>query len=393
MNPRSVSASSLEVAGKCLRRYYSENILYGAQIQGTAAGTGLVCHGALEDLLRGVFFHKTIPFTEEQLLLLSEKHFGEIFGTDRNRPEYEDARTLLRNWINRDGQYERLAEVQILSLEAKVSFPVPFENEDGKKQEVPFNYLMDRLERVDEDTIRVVDYKSNRVALTEAQLRKKKQARYYALAVQIKFPKTKKIIVEFDFLRHFPVSTVFTREDNIETWNELKRSVQTIINADGESAPETLNVDCGWCIRKSECKTLTSNTDAGGIVNKDINSLAESYERLVNQTKALGILKDEIEARLLGHAIETDVLEFETPTATVEVAGKTRRKVNKAVVLAILGSRASEFSNFTVTQVTDLLKRNNPTLTQQEKILMRTAIDVEIAEPTIKVMLKDQYHQ
>lgn len=383
--PRSISATSLEVAALCVARWKAEHYERGQGMKGDAASVGIVCHGALEEFVRAVFVRKDGAWEWELLEKYFHETYDKIFGPDRTLPFYEDAKTILLNWFMRDDIYDYLCSVKILSLESKNSFGVKgTDPATEKKVEVPFNYVMDRVDRISPTEIKVVDYKTNRHALTEAQLRRKKQARYYALAIQIVFPKTERITVEFDFLRHHPVSTVFTREDNIITWRELVRSLQQILNTPEDRAPETLNPMCGYCIRKASCATLASNIAAGGILSKDLKYLADLHAKLADQQKAQNLLMGEIELLLLNHAVEQDVLEYEVDGTLVEVVPKTRRTVNNEVVAAILGGSALQYANFTVTQVSKLLTRNSP-LTEIQKDLLKQAITVEVQEPKVKI--------
>lgn len=381
MNPRSFSASSLETADLCLARYKAENIDYGRDFQGTAASVGIVCHGTFEDWLRAVYIKKTHQWYDEAAFRqMFEENYAKVFGGAQG-DEYEDAWDLCWRWYHRDGQEAYFGSVKIISLESKLSHPM--RTPLGEK---PFNYIMDRVDRIDEKTIRVVDYKSNRVGLSEDELHKKRQARLYALMTGIKYKGKgiENIEVEFDFLRHRPVRTSFTREDNKETWDQLLREIKRIIEAPETRIPETLNANCGWCVRKADCKTLQSNIKVGGIMSKSVDELARIYGQLVDQRKGQKELADQIEMMLLKHAIENDVLEYNTETASVTVYLPTRRKVNNEVAAAVLGQNVSEHANFSVTTIEKLTKRNSP-LPPGQRELLKDAIEIVTGDPQVKI--------
>jgi hypothetical protein len=383
--PRTISATSLDVAALCLARWKAEFLDRGRGIGNDAANVGLVCHNALEEFVRGVFMREDMEWDWATLEKLFNESFDKIFGADRTVPQYQDAHDILFNWFMRDDQYEYLSSVRILSLESKNSFTVPGKDPaTDKKIKVPFNYVMDRVDRISDTEIKVVDYKSNRHPLTEDQLRKKKQARYYALAIQIVWPKTERIVVEFDFLRHRPVNTVFTRDDNIVTWRELVRSLQRILDTPDSRIPETLNAMCGYCVRKSTCKTLESNIAAGGIFSRDLKDLVSLYENITNQQKAQDLLVKEIELLLLNHAIEEDVTEYEVAGAKVEVTLPVRRSINNELASAVLGTSAAQYANYTVTQVLKLVSRNSP-LPVPQRELLKEAIEYKESDPKVKV--------
>lgn len=389
MNPYSFSATSLEVAAQCLARYKAEFIDRGRDFQGTAAGVGTVCHGTLEDFLRAVFIRKDLTWdNEDAFKKLFDENFAKEFGSAQGTSEYEDAWDLCYRWYHREGAEAYFHSVKIVSLEAKLNHPVPVVI-DGQKVTKPFNYIMDRVDRIGPKHYKVVDYKSNRVGLTEEQLRKKRQARYYALMIQIQHKDAEVIEVEFDFLRHRPVKVTFTRDDNVETWRELIRATQRIADQPENRLPETLNVNCGWCVRKADCKTLQSNIAVGGIMSKSVDDLTRTYASITMQAKAQRELVNQIEMMLLTHAIELDELEFETDFANVTVVAPTRRKVNNEWVASVLGQDVSEHASFSVTVVDKLLKKTSPLTDKQRELLKIGAFEHVMGDPTVKVEMKD----
>lgn len=389
MNPYSFSATSLDVAGQCLARYKAEFIDRGRDFEGTAAGVGTVCHGTLEDFLRGVFITKRFTWDDEDTYKrLFDENYEKVFGPNRSTAEYEDAWDLCYRWYHRDDQEAYFRSVKILSLESKLHYELPVVI-DGQKATKNFNYIMDRVDRIGPGHYRVVDYKSNRVALNTEQLRKKRQAKYYALMIQIKHKDAEKIEVQFDFLRHRPVMVEFTRADNIETWKELKRSAQRIIDTPDTKLRETLNPNCGWCVRKADCKTLQSNIAVGGIMSKSVDDLTRIYAMVQDQQKAQKNLLDQIEMMLLTHAAENDELDFETENANVTVVAPVRRKVNVQWVASVLGADVSEHANFTVTTVDKLIKKGSPLTDKQRELLKLGAFEQVMGDPTVKVEMKD----
>jgi hypothetical protein len=381
--PKSFSATSLNAAELCLARYQAEFITYGKGFSGSAAGVGIVCHGTFERFVRGCFILKDILWEENIYWTIFHEEYEKVFGPDRDKPEYEDAHDLCRRWYYDDGQEDRLRAVKILSVESKNNFMVK-----TSAGEIPVNYIMDRLEQIGPTEYRIVDYKSNRIALTGEQMKKKIQPRLYALAIQIKFPKATTVWVEFDFLRHDRVGIAFTREDNVQTFRMLQRAIKRIIDTPDTKVPETLNPECGWCVRKVDCKTLQNNIAAGGIMSKDENELAKIHKVLSMQAKAQKELLEEIELMLLRRAITDDVLEYETDEAVIKVVAKKARKPNHAAIRAILGEEeAGRVSSFRVSDVDRLIKTG--AVTDNQATLLNLAMPVEVSDPRVQIELKD----
>lgn len=385
MKPYSLSASAIQVAQGCLARYHAEYILRGRGMQNSAASVGTICHGVLENVLRAIYIRKDpdAEWTEEYFLKVLGVEYEKELGTDQSRPEYEDAKSLVLRWMRNPEQKKKLDSCRIVSLEAKNNFPVK-----TTAGTIPFNYIMDRLDQTGPKSWRVVDYKSNRIALTPQQLHKKPQARLYALAVQILHKDAEEIWVEFDFLRHGPVGTKFTREDNVETWKMLRSEAQRIVDTPESRPPETLNKECNWCVRKASCKTLQKNVGAGGIFSQDIETLAKQYAVLKYAMDGQKALMDEIEMILLATAAEHDVLEIDTEAALVEVTGRVTRDPMHEQIAAVLGpQKALEIAKFRTADIDKLIKSGE--LDEHRIALLNMFMPKKMSEMSVKVHLKE----
>lgn len=363
-----------------MARWEAEYFNRGANIQGTAANVGIVCHGTFEDFLRAVFIRKDESWDEEFFWKCFHKNADTVLGPNRTTADYQDAYDICKKWFSAPDRRKDLEAVKILSLESKNDFPLKTSVGDIK-----FNFIMDRLDQIGPNEYRVVDYKSNRVPLTAKQLRKKLQARLYALMVQIKYKDAQRIWVQFDFLRHGPVEVLFTRDDNVVMYRELQRRAEDIINTPEGSAPETLNSDCGWCVRKPSCKKLLSHTTAGGVLGKSIDELSKIHLEITSQQKAQEILLNQIEDLLLQEAVNNGLLEYETEYGVVEVQLKTRRKVDNEMAAAILGPSglASEYQRFSVTDIDSIIKKK--LLPQGVLDMLKATLIREASDPTVKV--------
>jgi len=368
------------VAELCLARYKAEYIDRGANIQGTAANVGIVCHGTFEDFLRAVFIRKDAIWDEEVFWNMFHQHSDAVLGPDRTSELYKDAYDLCYKWFHTKGRYQDLCAVEILSLESKNSFPIK-----TSAGVLPVNYIMDRLDKIGPNEYRVVDYKSNRIGLTAAQLRKKLQARLYALMVQIKYKDAQKIWVQFEFLRHGQVEVLFTRDDNVVMFRELQRRTEDILSTDENKVPETLNNECGYCVRQASCKKLLSHIAVGGVLSKTPDELAEIHFQISSQQKAQGILLNEVEDLLLQYAIKEELTEFETAFGHVEVKLPSRREVNVPAAAAILrGSGLDvEYQRYSVTDLDKIIKQK--LLPEPQLALLKMAIVKKDGDPTVKV--------
>lgn len=338
MLPKSLSASSVKTWLGCPSRFVAENIQRGANFQGDAAKLGTTLHSALEDFVRGVKVTKTVMWDEDELLEIYREKYIEIISPDINTEWYREGRTILINWFNRPYILEDIVGCTIISFEQKNFFEVPvLDRVANEVIKIQFNYIMDRFDDLGNGEIRVVDYKSQRQPLRAEELKENIQAKVYALAALILYPKATRIWVEFDFLRHEKVGVVFTREDATHTWQTLKQIAQDIMDTAEEDAEERLNSECTYCVRKPSCKKLKSNIDAGGVMSLDIDSLAEMMADVADKIKGLNQLKNEVEKQLLMYGEETDQTEWDAPIGKVKIGASGRRDLDFDKLAKILG--------------------------------------------------------
>lgn len=387
MIPRTISASSLDMAHKCLARWKATSFERGAGFGNNAAKLGTTLHAALEAYTSPQVIADDIW---DSTVLLEMYHLAwmHIWGSEDAPDWYAQGRDILLKWHDRSDMYSDLHDVRIISREVKNSFNVPYvDPEDGLKKEVQCNYIIDRLDELETDVYRVVDYKSQREPFSPEQLRSKMQPRLYALALQIEHPEAKEIWVQFDFLRYDRVATLFTRQDNIETWTMLKKALQRIVDTPENNVPETLNDDCRYCPRKFTCNTLQSNIRVGGLFSLGIEELAELYYRSKGQLDAIKSVSEEVEQALLAHAANTDQLEFDTDQFGVKVKSYRRRVVDRDKIAAILGPEImTEYGKITVGDLDTI--RRDPRVSSIQASMLETAVSTVHSEPSIKVTKK-----
>lgn len=382
MKPETLSASSLNTALGCLRRFEAENILHTPNMNNPAAMVGTSVHYALEKFVMAVKFEKSHGWELDKLLAYYDLGYMETFGNgDFESAEYIDGLELTKNWFARTD----LTNINVISCEVKSRFKLK-----TSAGVIPFTYIWDRCDQISETEIRVVDYKSIRARVTADQLKQKLQARAYALAAQIQFPKATRIWVQFDLLRHEPVGVVFSKEDNAITYRRLQREAERILATPDGHAPETLNPECGYCVRKAECKTLQKNVDGGGIFSLSLDDVAERKKQVADQLKGLKILDDSLNSVLLKEAETRDEFEFETERFNIVMTARPTRKVNSQAVMNILGPElTASHGNMTVTSLDKLIKSG--TLEDSQVMEIKQYINKTYGEPTPKVMDKPSF--
>ena len=350
--PRSLSASAVVVADGCLSRWVAENDVRGRGIERSFTQTGTACHNALEPYVKACYIDKTKEPSFELLMSFYEVSFMQTYqSSDFKRAEFKDGKALLKAWFERTD----FSTFEVISVEERKQFQLK-----TKAGEIPFTYIIDRLDKLGPGVYRVTDYKTNAFGLSAEGLRDKIQARVYALAIMLTHPDATEIWVEFDMLRHEgPVGTVFTVEDCRDTWSFLRSIAHRIIDLpDTKSAPETLNPECGFCVKKTTCKALLRNVQAGGVFSVEVPEHIERRAQLKMQEKAIKDAIKEMDEVILADAKVSDTLRYEGMENDLVITSRAMRYVDADLVAELIGPdlfRTFGSRNITMERIDSLL--------------------------------------
>lgn len=352
MIPKSLSASSILVSENCMERWKVENFWRTPQASSEPANIGTSVHFALEHFVKAVYLDKTHQWDDVKLLKqFYELGYIDTFGTTNLDTEaFKDGALLVAKWydLNKKGLPNK-----VLSVESKQNFPIK-----TSAGIIPWNYIYDRLDQIDEDTYEVVDYKTIRAYIGPEDLKAKIQPRSYALAAQIMFPEAKRIWVTFDMIRHSgPVGVVFTREENADTYRYIKRAAERIIATDEDSTEETLNPECKWCIKKVTCETLGKANAAGTVHGLPIEVVAQRKLDIDAQILALKYAQEELDKQLCLEAENREEFDFTLGGVSVSITARATRKANSNAIANIVGQELStKYGNFSMTNIDKMLK-------------------------------------
>lgn len=378
MIPRTLSASSLQVAEACLARWTSEYFNRAQGVRGDgAAEVGTAVHGALELFVKACYLERSHQPSLELIVDLYKMSYLQTFASaDMDNDQFRDGLELTKKWYERTS-FEGFT---VLSAERKDTFPIK-----TSAGEIPFNYIWDRCDDLGDGVIRVVDYKTIRLPISAMGLKEKIQPRCYGLAAQIQFPEATRIKVEFDLLRYDRVGVVFSREDNAATWRFLKNSAERLIGTDENDPPEHLNPECKYCVRKASCKALKTNILQGGIFSvQDVNAAVKRRAEIQAAKDGLQVLQDELDTMILTHAEKEQIIEWETGEHKVNIAVKGQRNVDTSRAARVLGpDLMAQYGKLTLKDIDALLKGDD--LTEEQKTELRGMIGRTYGAPYVKV--------
>ncbi len=384
MIPRSLSASSALVFESCPARWRAEYQERAPQPSGDAASLGTACHGALERWVTEGWYQE-FPDGEEAVAggeglmvmdRLFEEEYRRIFSHD---DRLDEGRELCSKWLLRQDWEGR----EVISAEVKQSFDLK-----TSVGPIPFNYIWDRCDRLKNGDIEVVDYKTLSAPLQPDHLKRRIQARAYALAAQIAFPDARRIWVTFDMLRYDPVGVVFDRDENIATWQYLRALAERIITSEG--VEEHLNAECRYCVRRHECETLNRHAAAGGhLAIDDPDKAAERRLHLESAKKAIEQMLGELDEVILSYCEHNELLGFSTGSVKVEITARRTRTVDSAQVARVIGPElVAANAKFGVTALDQLVKAKNSPLSDEQKSELRQLVRLQFGEPSVKVKPK-----
>ena len=333
MKLESLSASSIKTFQSCEAKWRA--IYEGAKDRGEsgeAAQLGTACHAALE-----IWFDPSYPAGPlDEFTDLEQVYSDWVLDNYDITPQwFEDGKEILRTWYDRQ-EWDLYEERRLISVERKAEFDL--KTSIGT---IPFKFVIDRLDLLDDGDYEVVDYKSGFFMVKPDDLKRDVQAKSYALAVWLEYNQPDIVWVTFDYLRSdtTPATVGFKAREIEEHYAWLQSIAEEIIESDGLT--ETPDM-CQWCPRVADCDRITELPDSH-IEALDLEMLSELRAQALTVTKGLDALKDRIDKKLRLMLDEADDDEFVSGDATLKMAlGRRSKDVDLDVVFDALDLTATD---------------------------------------------------
>ncbi len=252
MNIRGLSATGIKDFLQCKLKVSFRYDRETTRILNDHAKIGIAVHEALEQFTKRMLSKKSFPdSTDYEFTVNTFMNSATAIGLE-NVGFYTDGKCMVTEFIDRFDPSE-----EILAVEKKFKMTTP----DG----IPIVGAMDKVVKLNEDTIAVVDYKTARNAMTGWQLQDDIQLSMYDLAASLLWPEFKNRLLFLDYVRiDKKVSTHRTDEER-ETFNEFLNSVWLQMQKLGEEEIQgTLNSLCGWCDYRAYCPTYSAFVQSKG---------------------------------------------------------------------------------------------------------------------------------
>ena len=200
--------------------------------------------------------------------------------------------------------------------------------------------IIDRIDRISDDTIEIVDYKSGKKIYTDAELEANMQANIYSIAIfDYLYPDIKNLIITFDFLRFGRLTTIRTREqlDDIKKYLLL---MQTKIEKD-YSHNANVSFKCNWCSFRPICDAKKKKIERpiSNIKDLEISSDIEIVDQIYEYDMRSKYFDDKskyLKDYLKEKMIHNNYTEIKTKQNKFSLVSKKQYKINENKLKQIL---------------------------------------------------------
>jgi len=259
---------------------------------------GKVIHAVLENLIGEVLAdERTGPLSEQRAIDL----YREAWTADGLSAisVFEEGLQILRDFVADEGVVDHR---DVLAVEKEFRLSVG-----------PFTVLgfIDRVNWIDDETVEVVDYKTNRQLFRREEVDSSLQLSLYHVAARQLWPWAKNVKLTFQMLRHG------IRQQTSRSPQQLENALTCVetLGFQTETArefPARLNTNCIYCDHRTHCPAYAEALQGRPhLVCEDIRDLeavAKEREQVARLAKILYARKDELEGVLKTHLKERDEL-------------------------------------------------------------------------------------
>ena len=230
---------------------------------------------------------------------------------------YQDGYSIISHFLSMNSKeryvpmgFEYAFAIDILTGEVYDTDEVDWTNEverkafmkmlEDKESPIIFGYI-DRIEYdQDEDILRIVDYKTSRMAITQQEADGDVQLSMYLLVAKYLYPDFRKVVAELQYVRLGDHVRTSRTDEELETFRKWLISLYHKIRED-KVHKSTLNRYCGWCDSKAGCvaykELINGEAEEFSLDGMDADSLDEQLEKVAIHIKILDGRKKEIETK------------------------------------------------------------------------------------------------
>lgn len=278
---------------------------------------------------------------------------------------FEDGKKMLKRWFYRRGK----KPVRVLYVER------PFGNHNAphilERTGTPVFGFIDLIIEHKDGTIELIDYKTQRLDITQAEADNSVQAAIY-LAVAREWWPERNLKFTFDLQRHGTVTTVWS-DDRIEDFKDWLHgqyeNIKAIDSSDWTKVPATIGKGCTWCNFTDICPKAQDLMQNGAwdmlspTMNNDLDTLLNELATIKASqsmlTKRKKTIDEHIKTQVFDRDMPVEDCVIETDNWSVEWREQNRssyvaQEVQELVPPAVFGTMVS-LSNASVDRVLPIL--------------------------------------
>ena len=233
--------------------------------------------------------------------------------------------------------------------------------------------FIDRVDWVDDETVEVIDYKTNRMLFIRDEVDHSLQMSLYHLAARQLWPWAKKVRLTFHMLRHGVRQTTERTEEQLEAAQAYVETMGAMTEQATEF-PARLNSNCVYCDHRQDCpayaEALKGKRDVVCEDTSDLEAVAREREEVARLAKILYSRKSELDGVIKAHLEDHDEL----------VLGGVRYKMFNTTKL-----------EYPFEPTLRVLEKTTG-LSRDELLSRVTAIDKKAVDQLVKEASKDRAH-
>jgi len=318
---------------------------------------GSLVHKALE-LLSNYPVYENI----EKCVVDSVKELEVVVTTEM----MQNAVSMIQTWFSE----EKFTKFECLATEHQ------FLKELDKN--IAIKGIIDRVERVSDKTVRVIDYKTGGRIYTEDEMRDSNQLVIYAMAAYDEFP-AENILIRYDMIMHNRVAEVLVRKDDYaKKYEYLKEIYQRITS--GEKEP-IMGRHCAYCWYKYNCteyvnylKDVLKVENIEDIMTGNFEDSLIHIQELDDKRKVLDTHISEIKSHIMNEMLSAGQTKVTHGKFELSVITPKKRTYDVGVVLEIFKDRPEDVLRSSKRAVDRLM---GPKSVEEKARLISTAKEVE----------------
>jgi len=292
MKVKALSATAIKDFLQCRMKIVFRYDREKDSIRNDHAKIGTAVHKALEQFTLRMANKKSFPDPSDYEFAITCFMNAATEEGLENLDFYSDGRRIVTDFVDKYNPSEDL-----LAVEHKFRLETP----DG----IPITGSMDKVIRVNSDTIMIVDYKTARNAATPFELQGDIQLSMYDLAASMLWPQYPNRLLRLDFVRIAKNVNSLRSPDQRLLFRDLLKSVWKQINELDESdVTGRLNSLCGYCDYKSYCREYSKFVQNPDLPLQPLSEISdatflEHWEEIANKKSILEARQREL--KMIAH--------------------------------------------------------------------------------------------